>query len=91
MKISNIFKPMVKTKKAMISFTCEPELKDCLTRWAVSESRTLSNLVEMVMREAYEIHQKRSNSSDRTNGSPTETTPSSATKAFGGKRSKEAS
>lgn len=47
------------TKKAKITFTCEPDLKDVLEEWARSESRTLSNLIEMVVRQAYETYQKR--------------------------------
>jgi hypothetical protein len=42
------------TKKAKITFTCEPSLKDGLEEWAQSESRTLSNLIEMLIRQAYE-------------------------------------
>ncbi|MEG4009888.1 hypothetical protein QUA41_28550 [Microcoleus sp. Pol11C1] len=41
------------TKKAKITFTCEPNLKDALEEWAQSESRTLSNLIEMLVRKAY--------------------------------------
>lgn len=41
------------TKKAKITFTCEPSLKDALEEWAQSESRTLSNLIEMLVRQAY--------------------------------------
>jgi hypothetical protein len=51
------------TKKAKITFTCEPSLKDGLEEWAQSESRTLSNLVEMLIRQAYE---ERFSSADRT-------------------------
>jgi hypothetical protein len=39
------------TKKAKITFTCEPSLKDGLEVWAQSESRTLSNLIEMLIRQ----------------------------------------
>jgi len=42
------------TKKAKITFTCEPSLKDGLEVWAQSESRTLSNLIEMIVRQAYQ-------------------------------------
>ncbi len=42
------------TKKAKITFTCEPELKDGLEAWAIKESRTLSNLIEVLVRQAYE-------------------------------------
>ena len=51
------------TKKAKITFTCEPSLKDGLEEWAQSESRTLSNLIEMLIRQAYE---ERFSSADRT-------------------------
>jgi len=50
------------TKKAKITFTCEPSLKDGLEEWAQSESRTLSNLIEMLIRQAYE---ERFSSADR--------------------------
>jgi hypothetical protein len=33
-------------KKVKITFTCSPELKEDLQKWADSENRTLSNLVE---------------------------------------------
>ena len=46
------------TKKAKVTFTCEPALKKDLEEWAHSESRTLSNLIEMVIRQAYEIRQQ---------------------------------
>jgi len=51
------------TKKAKITFTCEPSLKDGLEEWAQSESRILSNLIEMLIRQAYE---ERFSSADRT-------------------------
>jgi hypothetical protein len=51
------------TKKAKITFTCEPSLKEGLEEWAQSESRTLSNLIEMLIRQAYE---ERFSSADRT-------------------------
>ncbi|MEG4281073.1 hypothetical protein QUA62_26960 [Microcoleus sp. MON1_C1] len=81
------------TKKAKVTFTCEPNLKDDLEEWARSESRTLSNLVEMLIRQAYE---ERSSStdrlSDRTDGpQPTAAKPATAAKAKGGKASKGAS
>ncbi len=40
------------TNKAKITFTCDPELKKQLQAWADSESRTLSNLCELLMQEA---------------------------------------
>lgn len=48
---------MAVAKKAKITFTCEPSLREGLEAWAESESRTLSNLVELVIRQAYEAHQ----------------------------------
>ena len=49
---------MAVTKKAKITFTCEPSLREGLEAWAEKESRTLSNLVELVIRQAYEAHQE---------------------------------
>lgn len=48
---------MAVAKKAKITFTCEPSLREGLEAWAEKESRTLSNLVELVIRQAYEAHQ----------------------------------
>jgi hypothetical protein len=45
-------------KKAKVTFTCEPSLREGLEAWAESESRTLSNLVELLIRQAYEAHQE---------------------------------
>jgi hypothetical protein len=76
------------TKKAKITFTCEPSLKDGLEVWAQSESRTLSNLIEMIVRQAY---QERFSSTDRPdNPQPPESKPAAAAKAKRGKVSKEA-
>ncbi|AFZ10897.1 hypothetical protein Osc7112_6811 (plasmid) [Oscillatoria nigro-viridis PCC 7112] len=76
------------TKKAKITFTCEPSLKDGLEEWAQSESRTLSNLIEMLIRQAYE---ERFSSADRPpDPQPTEPEPTAAT-AKRGKASKGAS
>lgn len=87
------------TKKAKVTFTCEPDLKKGLEEWARSESRTLSNLIEMVIRQAYEIRQKPDDPNDPTQNplpSPatdkpagTETPP--AIKAKRNKGSKESS
>jgi hypothetical protein len=46
------------TKKAKVTFTCEPSLREGLEAWAESESRTLSNLVELLIRQAYEARQE---------------------------------
>lgn len=35
-----------------INFTCEPEDKQYLREWAAKEGRTLSNLVERIVKEA---------------------------------------
>ena len=63
------------TKKAKITFTCEPSLKDGLEGWAQSESRTLSNLIEMLVRQAY---QERSTPEHTTQPQPTEPEPTAA-------------
>lgn len=74
------------TKKAKITFTCEPSLKDGLEEWAQSESRTLSNLIEMLIRQAYE---ERFSSADRTTDpQPTEPQPATAATAATAKRGK---
>ena len=82
------------TKKAKITFTCEPSLKDGLEEWAQSESRTLSNLIEMLIRQAYE---ERFSSADRpadpqpTEPEPAAAKPATAATAKRGKASKGAS
>jgi len=86
------------TKKAKITFTCEPSLKDGLEVWAQSESRTLSNLIEMIVRQAY---QERSTPDHTTQPQPTEpqptepeptaAKPATAAKAKRSKASKSAS
>ena len=35
-----------------INFRCEPEDKEYLRKWAAKEGRTLSNLVERIVKEA---------------------------------------
>ncbi|MGI2908959.1 ribbon-helix-helix domain-containing protein [Tolypothrix sp. VBCCA 56010] len=35
-----------------INFTCESEDKEYLRQWAIKEGRTLSNLVERIVKEA---------------------------------------
>jgi hypothetical protein len=45
-----------------INFTCEPEDKQYLREWAAREGRTLSNLVERIVKEAIvkdEVKQKK--------------------------------
>jgi len=41
-------------KAAKITFTCEPRLREGLEVWAGLESRTLSNLMEVIAKKAYE-------------------------------------
>jgi len=45
-----MFSEDMRTEK--INFTCEPEDKEYLRKWAVKEGRTLSNLVERIVKEA---------------------------------------
>ncbi len=40
------------TSKAKITFTCSPELKEQLQKWADEENRTLSNLMETLSENA---------------------------------------
>lgn len=49
------------TLKAKITFTCSTELKEKLQKWATSESRTLSNLCELLMEQAVNKHEQESN------------------------------
>ena len=81
------------TKKAKITFTCEPSLKDGLEVWAQSESRTLSNLIEMIVRQAYQERSTpdRPTEPQPTETKPTETKPAIAAKAKRGKAGKSAS
>ncbi len=81
------------TKKAKITFTCEPSLKDGLEVWAQSESRTLSNLIEMIVRQAYQERSTPDRLSDpQPDGpQPTETKPATAGTTKRGKASKGAS
>ncbi|MEP1079164.1 ribbon-helix-helix protein, CopG family [Leptolyngbya sp. PL-A3] len=36
------------TQKATVYFTCQPELKEALQKWAEEEGRSLSNLMERI-------------------------------------------
>ncbi len=45
-----MFAEDMRTEK--INFTCEPEDKEYLKQWAAREGRTLSNLVERIVKEA---------------------------------------
>ncbi len=49
------------TLKAKITFTCSEELKEKLQKWANSESRTLSNLCELLMEQAVKKHEQERN------------------------------
>jgi predicted transcriptional regulator len=48
------------TSKAKVTFTCSPELKNKLQQWADNESRTLSNLCELVMQQALDEYEQSS-------------------------------
>jgi len=63
------------TKKAKITFTCEPSLKDGLEVWAQSESRTLSNLIEMIVRQAYQERSTPERSDHSVGPQPTQPQP----------------
>lgn len=45
-----------------INFTCEPEDKEYLRIWAAKEGRTLSNLVERIVKDAVTKHQEENQS-----------------------------
>lgn len=47
------------TSKAKVTFTCSPELKERLQKWADNESRTLSNLVELITQQAITEHENK--------------------------------
>ena len=52
-----------------INFTCEPEDKQYLREWAAKEGRTLSNLVERIVKEAITKDQaEQQNLPDKTKG-----------------------
>jgi hypothetical protein len=42
----------VPTKKPRVMFTCDEPLKEALEAWAEKESRTVSNLCELIVRKA---------------------------------------
>lgn len=50
MKLEDFF--TVPTKKPRVMFTCDESLKDALEAWADKESRTVSNLCELIVRKA---------------------------------------
>ncbi|MCC5662306.1 MULTISPECIES: hypothetical protein [unclassified Nostoc] len=53
------FSNIMATSKAKVTFTCSPELKEKLQEWADSESRTLSNLVELITQQAVTEHENK--------------------------------
>lgn len=50
--------PPVPTKKPRISFVCDEELKTDLEIWAEEESRTVSNLCELIIKQAIKQRQE---------------------------------
>jgi len=53
-----MFSEDMRTEK--INFTCEPEDKEYLREWAAKEGRTLSNLVERIVKEAVSKDKRKS-------------------------------
>jgi hypothetical protein len=49
------------TKKAKVMFTCEHEVKDKLAKWAKTENRTISNLVEKLVMDAIASQEQQQN------------------------------
>jgi hypothetical protein len=45
---------MVATRRPRIGFVCDQTLKESLEQWAEEESRTLSNLIELICKNALE-------------------------------------
>lgn len=54
-KVSTLAQDMRSEK---INFTCEPEDKEYLKTWAAKEGRTLSNLVERIVKDAVINHKE---------------------------------
>ncbi|MUH00373.1 hypothetical protein F7734_52135 [Scytonema sp. UIC 10036] len=46
-----------KVKSERVMFTCTPETKEILKKWASSEGRTISNLVERIVLDAITSHE----------------------------------
>jgi hypothetical protein len=44
----------VPTKREKITFVCDADLKEALESWASEESRSVSNLCELILRRAAE-------------------------------------
>ncbi|GAX45718.1 hypothetical protein NIES4075_67390 [Tolypothrix sp. NIES-4075] len=61
MRGKDMFSEDMRSEK--INFTCEPEDKEYLRNWAAKEGRTLSNLVERIVKDAI--------IKDRENNQPT--------------------
>ena len=45
---------LVPTKREKITFVCDADLKEALESWASEESRSVSNLCELIARKAIE-------------------------------------
>lgn len=54
------------TKKPKVSIYLPPELKTELDEWAVEENRSVSNLVETVLKDAIANRRKKSNAEKET-------------------------
>ncbi|WP_103126980.1 ribbon-helix-helix domain-containing protein [Nostoc cycadae] len=50
------------SRRPRIAFVCDQSLKESLERWAEEESRTLSNLVELICKNAVENKEKKDKS-----------------------------
>jgi hypothetical protein len=57
---------IVVTKKPKVSIYLPPELKTELDEWAVEENRSVSNLVETVLKDAIANRRKKSNAEKET-------------------------
>ena len=49
---------LVPTKREKITFVCDADLKETLELWASEESRSVSNLCELLVRKAVEKRSK---------------------------------
>ena len=49
---------LVPTKREKITFVCDADLKEALESWASEESRSVSNLCELLVRTAAEKRSK---------------------------------
>mgnify|MGYP001052857930 CR=1 FL=1 len=49
---------LVPTKREKITFVCDADLKEALESWASEESRSVSNLCELLVRKAVEKRSK---------------------------------